>query len=736
MTRSMRTLMVVTCVLFAFPLLKAQGQSSASGTVVVPDSSVEHPGDRGVRSHTNFVIFVPAARQDGAHPYLGGTSPGGEVPASLSCVYQTWAGQVSGCPINGSYAPPRGGSNVIAIVDAYDYPTAQPDFDTFSGQFGLPISTDTCANGQPCFKKVYATGSKPRSNCGWAQEAALDIEWAHAMAPNAQIILVEAASNSNSNLLQAVQIATGLVADAGGGEVSMSWGSSEFSSEATNDFYFNNPGVAYFASSGDTGGKVIWPSVSSYVLSAGGTSVNRSNENFTSETAWSSAGGGPSKYEPIPSYQTGIYSLSQLLGNYRGTPDLSFDADPYTGVSVYDSTSCQGLSGWLVFGGTSVSSPSLAGVVNYSQDFSDSQGVLSDVYATYNTTSKGGAQLSCGYTSPLYDVTGGSAGSYSATGCWDFASGIGTPRGLSGSGGTSGSFSLSASASSVSVAQSSSVTDDITVTPTGGFRGNVTLSVTTTPPSGMTVGFSPSSVDVQDASAVSSTMTVYTMSSTPGGTYNLSVQGTDGSLNSSTTVSVTVNAPPAAPTNLKATAGDSQVSLSWGASTGATSYNVLRSNTSGSGYSQIASDVTSTSYTDTGVTNGTTYYYVVEAVDIYGPSGYSNQASATPQVATGDFSISVSPGSQMVRGSGAVTYSVSITLSGGYGGTVDLSVNGVPTGTSASFSRTSLGGTTLSSTLTVDVSTTTRGNYTLTITGKDDTTGTPTHSTTVGLKVR
>jgi kumamolisin len=648
MTRSMRTLMAVTCVLFVFPLLKAQGQSAARGTVIVPDSSVEHPGDRGVRSHTNFLIFVPAARQGSAHPYLGGSSPGGEVPASLSCVYQTWANQLSGCPINGNYNSPSGGTKVIAIVDAYDYPTAQADFDTFSTQFGLPLSTDTCANGQPCFTKIYASSSQPRSNCGWAQEAALDIEWAHAMAPYAQIILVEAASNSNANLMKAVQVARDAVAAAGGGEVSMSWGGGESSTQSTYDTYFTGTHVAYFASSGDTGGKVIWPSTSPYVLSAGGTSVIRDNKgNFTGENAWSDAGGGPSQYEPIPSYQSGIYSLSQLLGNYRGTPDLSFDADPYTGVSVYDSTSCQGLIGWLVFGGTSVSAPSLAGVVNYSKDFSGNNGVQTDVYNTYNAASSGGA--ACSYSSPLYDVTSGSAGSYSATGCWDYASGVGTPRALSGSGGSTGSFTLSASSSNLSVTQGSDVTDGINVTPAGGFSGSVNLSVTTNLPTGMSVSFNPTSVDITGSSAVSSTMSVSANDSTPTGTYNLTVQGSnsDGTLTSTTTVSVTVNAP-----------------------------------------------------------------------------------------ATGDFSISASPGSQMVRGSGTATYTVSITPSGGYGGTVDLSVSGVPQGTSASFSPTSLGGTILSSTLTVNVSSTTRGNYTLTITGKDDSTGTPAHSTTVGLKVR
>ena len=121
----------------------------------------------------------------------------------------------------------------------------------FSSQFRLPACTT--ANG--CFKKVFASSSKPNSNCGWGQQAALDMEWAHAMAPLAKIVLVEAASSSFTNLFTAVDVATAQVTTGGGeGEVSMSWSGGEFSTESSNDSHFQNTNVVYFASSGDTGG--------------------------------------------------------------------------------------------------------------------------------------------------------------------------------------------------------------------------------------------------------------------------------------------------------------------------------------------------------------------------------------------------------------------------------------------------------------------------------------------------
>jgi subtilase family serine protease len=421
MKRMNCALVVVTfAAVFAFVgarQLLAQGQGR--GHVVVPDSSIEHAQDHGVRAHTNHLIFVPDKGGKPAPPPAPST-PSGVSPDTIRPIYNLPAlSQVS----PGS----QGGGGVIAIVDAYDYPTAQKDFDTFSTQYNLPLSTENVCNGSnPCFAKVAAVSGKIRSNCGWDQEAALDIEWAHAMAPYAQIILVVAKSNSFTDLFNAVDKATQLV-KAGGvgngaisqGEVSMSWGGSEFSSESSYDSHFpiKGAGVVYFASSGDTGGKTIYPSASPNVVAAGGTTLHFSGSTFTGETGWSGSGGGPSAYESRPGYQDAI---STIVNSKRGIPDFSFDADPASGVSVYDSTSCNGMVGWMVFGGTSVSSPSLAGIVNAAGHFNgDSSSELTIIYGGL-----GGSNFR--------DITSGKAGSYSATTGWDFVTGVGSSLGYVG----------------------------------------------------------------------------------------------------------------------------------------------------------------------------------------------------------------------------------------------------------------------------------------------------------------
>jgi kumamolisin len=377
----------------ATAMLFAQGQSADH--VVIPDSSIERAGERGVAAHTNHLINVRPDRG-------GGTSPSGETPASIASVYN----------LSGTLA----GSGVIVIVDAFHYASALSDFNTFATQFGLPkeTSTNPLSATNAVFQVVYASGSKPRANCGWAQEAALDIEWAHAMAPNAKIVLVEAATNSFADLFQAVDVASGI---AGTQEVSMSWGGSEFSSEAANDGHMATPGIVYFASSGDTGGKTIYPGVSPNVVSAGGTRINRSGGVFVSETGWSGSGGGPSAYEGRPGYQDGIQAI---VGTHRGVPDYSFDADPQTGVSVYDSTSCQGVSGWLVFGGTSVSSPSLAGIVNSAGSNTSTGAELALIYGNL------------GNSSFFRDILSGTAGSFSAASGWDLVTGVGSTNSLAG----------------------------------------------------------------------------------------------------------------------------------------------------------------------------------------------------------------------------------------------------------------------------------------------------------------
>jgi subtilase family serine protease len=315
------------------------------------------------------------------------------------------------------------GSSTIYIVDAFHYPTALSDFNTFSRQFGLPTenSTDPRASTNTRFQVVYAKGNKaPRTNCGWAQEAALDIEWAHAMAPNAKIVLIEAASNSFADLFSAVDVARN---KGGPSEISMSWGGSEFSSEASYDSHFTGNGIVYTASSGDTGGVTIYPGVSPSVISAGGTRLNvNSGGTWLSETGWSGSGGGMSKYELRPSYQDVIVNI---VGAKRGVPDWSFDADPNTGVSVYDSTSCQGVSGWLVFGGTSVSAPALAGIVNGLGHSSNTATELAAIYA--NVSSDGSVNQT-----NFRDITSGTAGNFAAIGGWDFVTGIGSTKGVGG----------------------------------------------------------------------------------------------------------------------------------------------------------------------------------------------------------------------------------------------------------------------------------------------------------------
>ena len=290
------------------------------------------------------------------------------------------------------------------------------DLGVFSSTYGLPACTT--ANG--CFRKVYASGIKPALSCGWAQETGLDVEWAHATATNARIVLVEDASNSSTDLFRAIDLASSIVSPGGRGfaEVSMSWGFAEFSGEKTLDTYFNRPGVVFIASSGDVGGARQYPATSPLVIAAGGTTVQRdATGRFVGETGWSGSGGGPSTFESRPQYQDRIVSV---VGSRRGTPDVSFNANPYSGVAVYDSTPCQGLARWLVFGGTSVSAPALAGVVNLAGHF-------------YRSTSlQLGVMYSYMGSAAFRDITSGRAGTFSAARGWDSVTGVGSSVGLYG----------------------------------------------------------------------------------------------------------------------------------------------------------------------------------------------------------------------------------------------------------------------------------------------------------------
>jgi len=267
-------------------------------------------------------------------------SPTGLSPATIKAAYGF------------STALTVGSGTTIVIVDAYDDPSAEKDLGVFSSQYGLPA----CTTANLCFKKVNQTGGPryPRANSGWALEISLDVQWAHAIAPGAKIVLVEASSNSFSDLMAAEDYATSHAA-----YVSNSWGGSEFSGETGYDSHFNKTGVSIFVSAGDSGLPAQYPSSSPYVISVGGTTLHfDASGNVTGETGWSSSGGGCSAYETANATQSSFGQYGQVnCGVMRATPDVSLDADPASGVSVYDSTKYSGQSGWWTVGGTSASSP-------------------------------------------------------------------------------------------------------------------------------------------------------------------------------------------------------------------------------------------------------------------------------------------------------------------------------------------------------------------------------------------
>jgi hypothetical protein len=298
----------------------------------------------------------------------------------------------------------NGAGQTIAIVDAYHDPNALRDANKFSSTFGL----STLTNGAT-FRQVNQNGgtSLPRGNAGWAEEISLDVQWAHAIAPGANILLVEARSASLSNLESAVKYAS-----AHASVVSMSWGTNDFSGESSLDSLFQTTGVTYVASSGDTGGVVEWPAVSANVLSVGGTSLYLNSDNsYNSESAWSSGGGGVSGYEPEPSYQAAVNG-----SGFRSTPDVSYNADPNTGVYVYDSYGVY--PGWYAFGGTSAGAPQWAGLVALAnQARGSSLTGYSQVLPTLYSLP----------ASDLHDVTTGSNGNIAGPG-YDLATGWGTPK--------------------------------------------------------------------------------------------------------------------------------------------------------------------------------------------------------------------------------------------------------------------------------------------------------------------
>ena len=432
----------------------------------------------------------------------------GYTPAQIEKAYGFSSIKLS----NGATAD--GAGQTIAIVDAYSDPVIAADVNVFDTEFDLP------AINLKVVSQTGSTSSLPKSNAGWAGEISLDVEWAHAIAPGATILLVEATSDSTDDLMTAVNYARNAT---GVSIVSLSWGGSEFfdwgnggesDSQLTYDADFTTPsghqGVTFVAAAGDSGAQsgVQWPASSPNVLSVGGTTLYTSDSTGTydSEDGWTGTSSGYSQVEAEPAYQDAVQDSGE-----RTVADVSYDADPNTGFPIYDSVTDAGVSGWQEIGGTSAGAPQWAALVAIADQgrVANNLGTLDGASQTlptlYSLYSAPGTTDYSSYTTDFNDVSSGGGNTYrfrwggqgnsagSAGPGYDLVTGLGTPiannlvdalvgttttssgGSSSTTGGTGGSTSPSEEGSSP---LSAIITSKLPTSVIGGVAGSVNVGLT------------------------------------------------------------------------------------------------------------------------------------------------------------------------------------------------------------------------------------------------------------------
>ncbi|MGW2958306.1 putative Ig domain-containing protein [Streptomyces sp. NPDC001220] len=511
--RSLRRLLAV-----AFPALAL----AVSGFVAAPTAGAAQPAAAAPHTTTK-VTQNSKALSDPARQAVHSTGKAGQkVPTKHLCATATKAGQVScfaqrrtdikqqlasalaAAPsglspsnLHSAYnLPSTGGSGLtVAVVDAYNDPNAASDLATYRSQYGL--SACTKANG--CFKQVSQTGSTtslPTNDTGWAGEEALDIDMVSAVCPNCNIILVEANSATDSDLGTAENEAVAL----GAKFVSNSWGGSESSSQTSEDTsYFKHPGVAITVSSGDSAYGAEYPATSQYVTAVGGTALSTSSgTRGWTESVWKTSstegtGSGCSAYDAKPSWQTDTGCSKRMES------DVSAVADPATGVAVYDT---YGGSGWAVYGGTSASSPIIAGV-----------------YALAGTpgSSDYPAKYPYSHTGNLYDVTSGNNGSCSPSYFCTAGTGYDGPTGWGTPNGTAAFTSGTSTGNTVTVTNPGSQS-----TATG---SSVSLQISASDSAGATLTYSASGLPT--GLSISSSTGLISGTASTAGTYSATVTATD-----------------------------------------------------------------------------------------------------------------------------------------------------------------------------------------------------------------
>jgi subtilase family serine protease len=286
-----------------------------------------------------------------------GTTVAGYGPSQLQAAYN----------LTSETKASHGGT--VVIVDAYGYPTLAKDLKTYRRHFNLP----NCDLKSGCFRILNQGGEPsplpappPDSDLGWLGEQALDVDMVSANCPRCRIVMIQAASNFSFDLFKAVRTGAKLHPSA----ISNSWGGREVGAERdAQATWFNHPGIAITASSGDAGYGVIFPSTSNTVVAVGGTTLRPSNtKRGYTEVVWGGSGSGCSEYIRVPKWQRSI-EKSRGGCSKRLVADVAYDADPTTGVAAYESYSFDGEQpGWQVWGGTSVGAPAIAAIYALSGD--------------------------------------------------------------------------------------------------------------------------------------------------------------------------------------------------------------------------------------------------------------------------------------------------------------------------------------------------------------------------------
>ena len=362
---------------------------------------------------------VASASNDTSAPLTTTITGAVYTPAQIRAAYGLSALPAVGASLTTAQAAALGAGQTIYLIDAYHDATALSDLNAFSAKFGLPTCSNVTITSNAkmatppaaCqFVQVYSstrgttTTTVPTYNATWAPESKLDVQWAHAIAPLARIVLIEMPSAMSNAILDANTLAKNL----GPGVVSMSFGSTEAGWASTTDSYFVGTGMTFVAAAGDSGAQVLWPSVSPNVLAVGGTSTNVASSGSRIEVAWTGSGGGMSAYEALPAWQSGVTPAGGTALVRRAVPDVAFNASPMTGE--YVAVTLPGKTTvWSAYGGTSIAAPQWAGLVAVANGIraANAKAALGDVHALIY---KSIAAVPGTYASAMHDVVEGGNG--------------------------------------------------------------------------------------------------------------------------------------------------------------------------------------------------------------------------------------------------------------------------------------------------------------------------------------